>query len=127
MERTRPALSDLFLRLNRFSSLCLSSYPMCFSQLTFLELLQQNYSVCDCFCFSSVRSSKTRHSTPRYSLPIAEEWGRIHLPNKTADPNPCCCVRSFNPKCTLKMDPQTFPKKQTLFPTRVFGHVKRDH
>lgn len=25
------------------------------------------------------------------------------------------------------MDPQTFLTKQILFPTRVFGHVKRDH
>lgn len=125
MERTRPALSVLFLRLNRFSSLTLSSYPMCFSQLTFLEFLQQNYSVYD--CFSSVGSSKTGHSTSRCGLTIAEEREIIYFPDKTADPYMCSCVRSFHLKCKLEMDHQTYLKKQTLFPTTFFGYVKRYH
>lgn len=125
MERARPAVSVLFLRLNRFSSLSLSQHPVCFSQLTFLELLQQNYSVYD--CFSSVGSSKTGHSAPRCGLTIAEQRGRFCFPDKTADPNMCCCMTSFHPQCKQEMDLQTHLKKQTLFPPRAFGHVKRDH
>lgn len=120
MERARPALSVLFLSLNRFSCLSYSSYVLQPADLLGVppaELLSVQL-------LSSAWSSKTEHSTLKCDLTIAEERGRISFPGKTTDPSMFCCVRSLHPECKSEMDPQTYLKKQTLFPTRVFGHLK---